>query len=153
MEGEPFRRAAQLAESLACAGQAQDERRTEVSASRNYRMWKPLLACAAIIVLASIPLHAQAPAAARADAGWQALQAGDGDRAAIVFREALIQNPRDPTLHFGAGVAAHLLGHEADAMESLRRALQLEPRLIGASALLGEIEHHDGEIDARSEER
>ena len=110
-------------------------------------MLKRLLACAAI-ALVSIPLHAQAPAAARAEAGWQALQAGDGDRAATAFREALIQNPRDPTLHFGAGVAAHLLGHETDATESLRRALQLEPRLIGASALLGEIEHHDGEIDA-----
>src|SRR5437016_7796240 len=90
-------------------------------------MLKRLLACAAI-ALVSIPLHAQAPAAARAEAGWQALQTGDGDRAATAFREALIQNPRDPTLHFGAGVAAHLLGHETDAMESLRRALQLEPR-------------------------
>ena len=98
-------------------------------------MLKRLLACAAI-ALVSIPLHAQAPAAARAEAGWQALQAGDGDRAATAFREALIQNPRDPTLHFGAGVAAHLLGHETDATESLRRALQLEPRLIGVVVLV-----------------
>lgn len=110
-------------------------------------MLKCLLAYAAI-AFASIPLHAQAPAAARAEAGWQALQAGDGDRAATVFREALTQDPRDPTLHFGAGIAAHLLGHETDAMQSLRRALQLEPRLIDASALLGEIERHEGDIDA-----
>jgi len=110
-------------------------------------MWKPLLACAAI-ALASIPLHAQAPAAGRAEAGWQALQAGDGDRAAAVFREALTRDPRDATLHFGAGVAAHLLGLETDAVQSLRRAVQLEPRLIAASALLGEIERHEGSCDA-----
>ncbi len=110
-------------------------------------MLKRLLTCAAI-AFASLPLHAQAPAAARAEAGWQALQAGDGDKAATVFREALIQDPRDPTLHFGSGIAAHLLGHETDALQALRRALQLEPRLIGASALLGEIEHREGDIDA-----
>src|SRR5712692_9853513 len=106
-------------------------------------MLKRLLTCAAI-AFASLPLRAQAPAAARAEAGWQALQVGDGDRAATVFREALIQDPRDPTLHFGAGIAAHLLGHDTDAIQSLRRALQLEPRLIDASSLLGEIERHDG---------
>src|SRR5882672_230159 len=110
-------------------------------------MLKRLLVGAAI-ALAVIPLRAQPPAAARAEAGWQALQAGDGDRAATVFRDALAKEPRDPTLHFGAGIAAHLLGHETDAMQSLRRALQLEPRLIGASALLGEIERHEGDIDA-----
>src|SRR5712691_1165298 len=110
-------------------------------------MLKRLLACAAI-GLTAISLHAQAPAAARVEAGWQALQAGDADKAATVFREALIQSPSDPTLHFGAGIAAHLLGRETEAMRSLRRALQLEPRLIDASALLGEIEHHEGEIEA-----
>jgi tetratricopeptide (TPR) repeat protein len=110
-------------------------------------MLKRLLACTAI-ALVSIPLHAQAPAAMRAEAGWQALQAGDGDKAATVFHEALAKDPRDATLHFGAGIAAHLLGRETDAMQSLKRALQLEPRLIDASSLLGEIERHEGDIDA-----
>jgi tetratricopeptide (TPR) repeat protein len=110
-------------------------------------MWKCLLICAAI-ALTAMPLHAQAPNAARAEAGWQAVQAGDGERAATAFREALIQDPRDPTLHFGAGIAAHLLGRDTDAMQALKRALQLEPRLIGASVLLGDIEHHEGDVDA-----
>src|SRR5213593_3440253 len=110
-------------------------------------MLKRMLACTAI-VLAATAVHAQAPAAGRAEAGWQAVQAGDGERAAAVFREALTRDPRDATLHFGAGVAAHLLGLETDAVQSLRRALQLEPRLIAASALLGEIERHEGDVDA-----
>src|SRR5436309_3545200 len=84
-------------------------------------MWKPLLACAAI-ALASIPLHAQAPAAGRAEAGWQALQAGDGGGAAAVFREGLTRDPRHATLPICAGIAAHLPGLETDAVQSLRRS-------------------------------
>jgi len=114
-------------------------------------MIRHLLASAAVaLTLMSLmsltPLGAQPPA--QAEAGWRALQVGDGEKAAAVFRDALTRNPRDGALHFGAGVAAHLLGRESDAMTSLKRALELEPRLIDAAVLLGEIQHHEGEIDA-----
>jgi tetratricopeptide (TPR) repeat protein len=95
-----------------------------------------------------LPAPARPQPPAQAEAGWQALQEGDGERAAAVFRETLTRNPRDPTLHFGAGVAAHLLGRESDAMTSLKRALELEPRLVDAAVLLGEIQHREGDIDA-----
>jgi len=55
--------------------------------------------------------------------------------------------PRDATLLFGAGVAAHLQGREQDASTALRQALQLEPRLTQASAWLGEIAHTEGDLD------
>jgi hypothetical protein len=81
-----------------------------------------------------------------ADAGWEALQDGNGDTAASAFRQALAERPRDPQLNLGAGAAAHLLGRENDAREFLRKALDLEPRLTPASALLGEIAYEQGDV-------
>jgi tetratricopeptide (TPR) repeat protein len=78
---------------------------------------------------------------------WQAVQAGDADRAAVLFRQELERRPRDPILHFGAGVAAHMMGREQDAIESLRQALKLDPGLIDAARVLGEIEYYEGNID------
>jgi tetratricopeptide (TPR) repeat protein len=102
------------------------------------------LVCAAFVVAA---LHAQAPDE-KTQAGWQALQAGNADRAASLFYEALTYHPREPFAHFGAGVAAHLLGREEDAMRSLARALELNPRLTDASLLLGDIQYHLGDVGA-----
>ena len=101
------------------------------------------LVCTALGVAA---LHAQAPDE-RTQAGWQALQAGNADRAASLFYEAVTYHPREPYAHFGAGVAAHVLGREEDAMRSLARALELNPRLTEASLLLGDIQYHLGDVD------
>jgi len=79
--------------------------------------------------------------------GFQAIQNGDADTAASVFRAALTRTPRDPRLLFGAGVAAHLQGKEHDAMSLLKQALQYEPRLTQAAAILGEIAYHEGDLD------
>ena len=103
----------------------------------------------AIAVIAAPPLLAQAQTAdTQVAAGWQALQKGDASTAATVFYQALQRNPRDATLHLGAAVAAHLLGREADAVTSLTRALELDPKLIQASELLGVIQYQQGELDA-----
>jgi tetratricopeptide (TPR) repeat protein len=83
----------------------------------------------------------------KTQAGWAALQAGNADRAASLFYEALTNHPREPFAHFGAGVAAHVLGREEDAMRSLARALELNPRLTEASLLLGDIQYHLGSVD------
>lgn len=96
-------------------------------------------------------LHASAPAAqtaAQTEAGFQALQAGDADRAASIFYDALRTNPRDAALHFGAGLAAHLQGREADAVTSLRRALDLQPAMVNAASILGDIQYHQGDMEA-----
>jgi tetratricopeptide (TPR) repeat protein len=90
---------------------------------------------------------AQSTPAALAQQGWQAIQAGDGERAASIFQQALTSRPNDEMLHFGAGVAAHLLGREDAAERSLKRALALNPRLTDASKVLGDIEYSLGKLE------
>src|SRR5438445_9649079 len=103
-----------------------------------------LLLAFAFAFACAAPAIAQEPNDKAIEAGWQALQKGDGARAAAVFDEALKRHPRDPVLLFGSGVAAHLLGRDSDAADSLKRALDLNPRLTSASELLGEIEYLQG---------
>ena len=94
------------------------------------------------------PAFAQTSNTKQVEAGWQAIRAGDGDAAAKAFKEALKQRPGDPTLILGAATAAHLLGRDDEAVDALKRALTLEPRLLSASVLLGEIEYSQGDSDA-----
>ena len=79
--------------------------------------------------------------------GWAAIQSGDGERAASIFRQALEFHPSEGLLHFGAGIASHVLGREDDALRSLKRALELSPRLTDAAKLLGEIQYSAGDVD------
>jgi tetratricopeptide (TPR) repeat protein len=94
------------------------------------------------------PEAAQVPPDKQIEAAWQALQAGDGNAAEAAFKDALQQRPRDAMLIFGAGAAAHLLGRDAEAVDQLRRALQLEPALVPAAGLLGELEYRQGDLEA-----
>jgi hypothetical protein len=80
------------------------------------------------------------------DTAWKLLQSGDAARAAKLFAEALTTAPDQPVLLFGAGVAAHMQGRSKDAMVSLRRALDIDPRLTPASILLGEIAYSSGDV-------
>src|SRR5919106_1928518 len=106
-------------------------------------MRKSLVALQLLVSLVAMPLGAQQLDSAQKvwEAGWQALQSGEADRAALIFRQALERTPSDGVLHFGAGIAAHMLGRDRDARQSLKRALELEPRLKDAARLLGEIEY------------
>ena len=99
------------------------------------------------IVMIAAPVAGQVQRDKQVEAGWEALQQGDGDRAASAFYAALKRNPRDPMLHLGAGVAAHLLGRDRDAAESLNRALALDPKLTQAAELLGQIEYLRGNLE------
>lgn len=72
-------------------------------------------------------------------AAWDALRDGRHDDAAEAFAAALRAEPRDPSLHLGAGVAQYLLGRTSAAQQSLERALTLAPWLTTASLLLGDI--------------
>jgi tetratricopeptide (TPR) repeat protein len=99
-------------------------------------------------MLAGSPAAAQSAAADEAaQTGFDALQRGDAEKASAIFKDALVVRPRDPALLYGAGVAAHLLGREHDATRLLGAAIQAEPRLTPASALLGEIAYHEGDLD------
>jgi tetratricopeptide (TPR) repeat protein len=81
------------------------------------------------------------------EAGWRAVQNRDGGRAAALFGEALSRRPNDAVLLLGAGVAAHLEGRGADALMLLKRAIRLDPTLVEASILLGELAFQDGDVD------
>jgi len=79
--------------------------------------------------------------------GWEALERGDGSKAAAIFREALDRSPDNPALHFGAGYAAYLLGRLDPAISSLKKALALNPRFIQAAGLLGQVAYERGDLD------
>jgi len=104
---------------------------------------------AAVVVLA-VTVATQAVAQTpnpTLEGGFAALQRGDADGAAAVFRSALAAQPRDAVALYGAGYAAHLQGHEDAALDLLKRAVQIEPRLQQAAVLLGEIASRSGELD------
>ena len=101
-----------------------------------------------IVALAIVPLvslNAQSVDESL-NAGFEALQKGDSDRAATAFRRALGVQPEHPAALYGAGAAAHLQGRDTDAISFLKRALQIEPRLTPASALLGAIAYQQGDL-------
>lgn len=112
---------------------------------------------AAVFVFAA-SLASAAPALAQAvpgtptyfaaQSGWDALREGRHQAAAEAFASALAIEPRDPSLHFGAGMAAFLLGQTTTARHSLERALALSPSLTAASLLLGDILYRTSDLDA-----
>ena len=77
----------------------------------------------------------------------EALEGGDVERAAAIFRDALGRYPDDPQLLLGAGIAAELQGRESDAIPLLKRSLQVEPRLAPAAVVLGELLYRQGDLE------
>ena len=82
-----------------------------------------------------------------ARAGWDALRDGRNQEAAEAFAHAIDLEPSDPSLHFGAGVAAFMLGQTTTARHALERALGMAPTLTQASLLLGDIQYRGSDID------
>jgi len=87
------------------------------------------------------------PAHAAGLSGWAALRDGRNQEAAAAFAKAIDAEPRDPSLHLGAGVAAFLLGQPTSARHALERALDLAPGLTPASLLLGDLLYRGSDID------
>ena len=80
-------------------------------------------------------------------AGWEAIQRGDGDKAAAIFRDAVAANPRNADALAGAGIAAHLLGRDDQALGFLKRAVDAAPDYVYAAYMLGQIAYAQGDID------
>jgi tetratricopeptide (TPR) repeat protein len=76
---------------------------------------------------------------------WTALNAGQAHAAAEAFRDALTADPKNARLHLGAGMAASLERRDAEARDEFERALALDPKLIQARALLGQIQYRMGD--------
>ena len=112
--------------------------------------WRLALAFVLAIAAVTTPVMAQAigPAQSR-DAGrvgWDAIREGRHQDAADAFARALDVEPRDPSLHLGAGLASFLLGQSTTARLSLERALSLAPSLTPASLLLGDLLYKNSDI-------
>lgn len=80
------------------------------------------------------------------DAGWRAIRANQLTEARDLFSEALRSDPRDVRALLGAGLVAHLLGRSDEARLHLTAALQLNPALLEASLLLGQILYRQGDL-------
>jgi tetratricopeptide (TPR) repeat protein len=100
-----------------------------------------------LIVAAGVRARAQLPPADAARKAYDALQRGETDTAASIIGDALTRHPSDPQLLLGAGVIAQVRGRDSDAIALLKKALQLEPRLAAAAAMLGELLYRQGELD------
>ncbi|HKB11185.1 MAG TPA: hypothetical protein VKD69_11035 [Vicinamibacterales bacterium] len=100
-----------------------------------------------VLLLTLVARGISQPSDTMLEIGFAALQRGDADAAADVFRRALVNRPRDPVVLYGAGYAEHLRGHEAAALDLLKQAVQIEPRLLQAAILLGEIASRSGDLD------
>ena len=98
-----------------------------------------------LIVSSALPLYAQSSVKDLNDAGWKALEAGNGRRALSLFNEALTLRPDDPVLLTGAGAALHLEGRPRDALTRLKKAISLAPDFTTASLLLAQIAYDDGD--------
>jgi tetratricopeptide (TPR) repeat protein len=70
---------------------------------------------------------------------WMALRTGHAAAAAAAFREALAADPRNARLHLGSAMAAALERRDEDARAACEKALTLDPALVEARALLGQI--------------
>ena len=81
-------------------------------------------------------------------AGWNAIRDGRNDEAAAAFAAAIETEPRDPSLHLGAGLAAQLLGDTNKARESLEQALTLAPNFTAASLLLGDLDRKSTRLNS-----
>jgi tetratricopeptide (TPR) repeat protein len=106
-----------------------------------------LIFSATVAVAIAAPAAAQSTSAELAANGWEALRTGEADKAASAFGEALTLSPGDPLLYLGAGAAAHVLGRDADASRFLQRAVVLDPKLVQAQLLLGEVAYSQGDLD------
>ena len=100
------------------------------------------------VLFCASPVHAQGDpkTATLEQTGWDALRAGQPEVAAEAFRDAIAREPRNPRFHLGAGTVAYLQRRDADAQQSLERALQLDARLAPARALLGLVLYRRGDL-------
>ena len=78
--------------------------------------------------------------------GWAAVEEQRFADALTAFAAAVERAPEEPTLWFGSGAAAFMLGRDSDARAALERALSLAPELVDAARLLGELYHRAGEV-------
>jgi tetratricopeptide (TPR) repeat protein len=86
-------------------------------------------------------------AALYAQAGWDALAAGQPRAAAEAFERALATDPKTATLHLGAALAAFAERRDDDARAFANRALDLDPSLWRGHEVIGRAQYRQGDLD------
>jgi tetratricopeptide (TPR) repeat protein len=113
--------------------------------------WRPRCSTLICLTLSLVIVGAEATSSRQGELptpeAWEALKRGDAAKAASLFREALDRSPRNPLLHFGAGWAAYTLGQYDTATSALKRALEYDPSLVQAAALLGTVAYANSDLD------
>ena len=89
------------------------------------------------VLLALAPASQAIDLATRSRTASRAMEQGQFDEAARIYRELLQALPTDPGLLMNLGMALAMGGHEADALDPLQRAVKLNPRLAPAHLFLG----------------
>ena len=79
-------------------------------------------------------------------AGWDAIKRNDLPVATATFKEAIALDPKNASLRVGAGMAAFLQRHDADAKSHYEQALQLDPKLTVARVQLGMVVRRQGDF-------
>ena len=106
---------------------------------------------AVLAILLTLLLPCGVTAAQQADMpapeAWAALDRGDADKAAAIFREELERSPGNAILHYGAGYAAFALGRTDAAISSLKHAIECNPRFIPAMVLLSQVAYQAADLD------
>jgi tetratricopeptide (TPR) repeat protein len=93
------------------------------------------------------PLHARSAQDPPAPEGWAALERGDAEKAAAIFREELERSPGNAALNYGAGHAAFALGRTDAAISFLKHAIEANPRFVAAMVLLSQIAYQAADLD------
>ncbi|MGH9411806.1 MAG: tetratricopeptide repeat protein [Vicinamibacterales bacterium] len=100
-----------------------------------------------VVLLAFLSAAPQIVPQDPARVGAEALQRGDGEKAAAAFRAVLAQNPRDTRAMVGAAMAAHLQGQDDESVRMLKKALEIAPDDLSALYLLGPLAYGQGDVD------
>ncbi|MFL6335755.1 MAG: tetratricopeptide repeat protein [Pyrinomonadaceae bacterium] len=74
-------------------------------------------------------------------AGQRMLNEKRPAQALILFDPAAEENPQSPQAHFATGLAHSRVGKREQAVKSLERALELEPKHYEAAELLRQLKH------------
>lgn len=70
------------------------------------------------------------------EAGQRMLNGKKNEQALALFKLAAEESPRSPQAHFAVGMTYSLLGNKEQALKSVERALELEPKHYEAAELL-----------------
>ena len=88
------------------------------------------------------------PSVSPASSAARAFQSGDFATAESAFREALKASPANALVHFNLGLTLLSLDRPVDAVEHLRRAVEIQSDLAHAWLALGTAHHRLGRLDA-----